>query len=318
MGAHLHKGARELGLESEIVDVRQAFSGPRLIQSLLWHFRGRRPIRLESFSDQVFKKCQTGGWSHLLATGLAPINATYLQKIGDLGIKRINFLTDDPWNRSHKAPWFLSALKSYDQVFTPRASNLEDLREWGCKHVSYLPFAYDSCHLLQAGRFPQEGTTDVLFVGGGDRDRYPYALRLQNSGIRLALFGSAWKAFPDLKKSWEGNGDVDRIREETAKAKITLCLVRRANRDGHVMRSYEAAASGGCMLVEDTQEHRQIFGAENHCVLYFNDMEQMVEKTRRLLSDSSERLRLRQKVYQKITTEKNTYKDRLLMMTTGS
>ena len=53
-------------------------------------------------------------------------------------------------------------------------------------------------------------------------------------------------------------------------AKVNLCLVRRAKRDGHVMRSFEIAAVGGCMLAQDTDEHREIFGPEGEAVRLFS------------------------------------------------
>jgi hypothetical protein len=47
------------------------------------------------------------------------------------------------------------------------------------------------------------------------------------------------------------------------------CPVRRASRDGHIMRSFEIAAVGGCMLAQDIDEHREIFGSEGEAVVYF-------------------------------------------------
>ena len=61
------------------------------------------------------------------------------------------------------------------------------------------------------------------------------------------------------------------IRAASASAKVCLCLVRRANRDGHTMRSFEAAAIGGCILAEDTADHREIFGPEDYAARYFRE-----------------------------------------------
>jgi hypothetical protein len=52
-----------------------------------------------------------------------------------MGIKRFNFLTDDPFNRAHYAPWFLKALPDYDVVFSPRRANIQDLLNAGCPRV---------------------------------------------------------------------------------------------------------------------------------------------------------------------------------------
>jgi spore maturation protein CgeB len=42
-----------------------------------------------------------------------------------------------------------------------------------------------------------------------------------------------------------------------------------SSRDGHIKRSFEIAAVGGCMLAQDIDEHREIFGSEGEAVVYF-------------------------------------------------
>jgi spore maturation protein CgeB len=104
------------------------------------------------------------------------------------------------------------------------------------------------------------------------------------------------------------------LRWVTGGSKVVLGLVRRANRDGHSMRSFEAPAMRACLLTEDTPEHREIFGAEGECVLYFRDYPQMVAKAHQLLSDASLRERLADAAYSRITGTGNAYRDRLESM----
>lgn len=94
-------------------------------------------------------------------------------------------------------------------------------------------------------------------------------------------------------------------------AKIALCLVRRANRDGHCMRTFEVPAIGACMLVEKTEEHLELFGTEGQAVVYFESVAEMTEKARWLLSHEQERDRLREAAYRLIGEGKQTYRDRL-------
>jgi spore maturation protein CgeB len=77
------------------------------------------------------------------------------------------------------------------------------------------------------------------------------------------------------------------------------------------MRTFEVPAIGSCMLTEDTQEHREIFGKEGEAVLYFNTISEMLEKTRWLLNHDRERQRLAKSVHQLITQGSHTYRDRL-------
>ena len=140
----------------------------------------------------------------------------------------------------------------------------------------------------------------------------PIIKSLVNSGLNVKLNGSSWKKDPDIISCFNGHATPEQLAISTFNADISLILVRRANRDGHVMRSFEAAASAACMLVEDTMEHREIFGEDGECVVFFNSNEQMILRARWLLDHPEERLRLRHAVYRRIVLEgKNTYTDRL-------
>lgn len=317
VGMHLLNAAHELSFPTVFADVNDAFKGNKLIQSFLWRFWGRYPQNLFSFNQKILEKCKNNSFTHLITVGIAPVTLESLVKIGRMGVKRINFLTDDPWNPFHRAPWFIKALKGYDHIYSPRTSNLNDLKACGCNAVDYLPFAFAQSHMLKDGIFPPEGETDVVFVGGGDHDRFPFTLRLQEMGIQLALYGAGWEKFPILKKSWKGKGDVDTIKSVTGTSKVTLCLVRKANRDGHVMRSFEAAASGACLLVEETTEHRNIFGNQGDCVVYFTSLNDMEKKIKELLDNPIKRLKLRKAVFDRVTKHGNNYSDRLKIMIGG-
>jgi len=77
------------------------------------------------------------------------------------------------------------------------------------------------------------------------------------------------------------------------------------------MRSYEVPAMRGCLLTEDTPEHREILG---DTVYYFRDNRELVENARALLADDVLRARLSQAAYARITDGGNTYRDRLEKM----
>src|SRR5262249_53493098 len=100
----------------------------------------------------------------------------------------------------------------------------------------------------------------------------------------------------------------------TTAAKVNLCLVRRANRDGHVMRSFEIAGLGGCMLAEDTTEHREIFGSDGEAIVYFCNPREAAERAQALLRDPAARARLSAAVQERISRGAHTYQDRLLSM----
>ncbi len=299
-----------------------AFAGNRWIGKVNWWLRGRRPNRFREFSERVVEACREQQPRWLLATGIAPIEEPALKEIGRLGTTRLNYLTDDPWNPSHRAPWFMNALRQYDWIFSTRRSNLEDLRDHGCPRVSYLPFAYaPHLHYPEPPRTLEASTrfsADVAFAGGADPDRVPLIAALIREGVTVALYGGYWNRYAETKQFARGLADPETLRKAIGAAKVALCLVRRANHDGNAMRTFEVAAMRGCMLAEYTDEHREILGDDGETVVYFRSPEQMIDRLRWLLEHDDERRRLGSAVQARITGGRNTYKDRLEAMLTVS
>jgi spore maturation protein CgeB len=289
-------------------------SGPRWLQSLQWRLLDRKPLRLAAFGEEVVAHCRNNQPRLLVATGLAPLTEKALQRIRALGVRCVNYLTDDPWNPAQRARWFLQALAHYDRVFTTRQSNIRDLEGLSGPVVSFLPFGYDADlfrvpSLSDAER--KQFESDVIFAGGADSDRVPYIAALARANLKVALYGTYWEKYRETRDLTRGLLDAQEVSKAVTGARIALCLVRRANRDGHCMRTFEVPASGGCMLTEDTDEHRKLFGLEGECVLYFQNELEMVVKARWLLERPKERYRLAQAAHAKIIGGRHTYQDRL-------
>ena len=307
VGRHLLRAADMLGVPAELIDVAAAWGGPAVVRRALWRW-DHRPYHLRRFGQRVLDECERFAPTLVLVTGISPPGADVLRRMAELGIPVANFLTDDPFNPAHRARWFLHTLPEYRMVFTPRRSNVSDLTRAGCRRVEYQPFAYDPG---DHRREPPSAdvASDVLFVGGGDADRIPYAERLAAAGFRVALYGGYWDRHPTTAAAHRGFGDAAAVRAATASARVCLILVRRANRDGHVMRSFEAAACGGCLLVEDTAEHRDLFA---DTVTYFRTPNEMVNQARLLLADPDRRRASAEASHHRIVIGgANTYADRL-------
>lgn len=314
IGSHFQRGAQQMNnVEAMLIDPSPAFHTPRWVEIVNWRLRGKRPSRLSAFSRDLVSFCRAHKPEILLVTGITPPDATALQEIRRLGITTVNYLTDDPWNSSHQSTWFLNALTCYDLICSPRRSNLADLESAGCQ-AAWVPFGYEpSIHFpeLPPSELQAQFTCDVLFYGGADQDRVPLIEALIQSGTLLHLYGGYWNRYSTTKPYHKGMADPQMLRWAVSSAKITLCMVRRANRDGHVMRSYEVPAMKGCMLVEDTEEHRTIFDPEGDHVLYFKDVNELVGKTSCLLTDSVLRQKLSTNAHHHIASHPNTYHDRL-------
>ncbi len=318
VGGSFVGAAHELDIDVCLVESRKAMEAPFWLRSFNWKVRGRRPTWLGRFSRRLAEKVRSLKPDWLITTGPAPCDRKALQTIRALGVRTLNYSTDDPFNMDQRAPWFLDALPLYDYVFSPRRANLRELVDLGCRNVSYLPFAYDP--RLQFAELPidyeekKRYISDVLFVGGADHSRAQCIRALVDAGFGLALYGDYWDMFPETRGYGRGHADPSTLRKATSATKVALCLARRANRDGHVMRSFEIPAIGACMLAEDTEEHREIFGRDGEAVVYFRHNEDMLSKLRCLLEHDAERRRFAEIAHHLIVEGGNTYRDRLATM----
>lgn len=323
IGASLRRAAHSAGVPTILLDARAAFRAPGPIARFNWWIRERRPTRLKSFSEHVVETCRDVRPRWLIATGIAPIVGDALNEIRRLGTETINYLTDDPWNPAFRSAWFLRALPGYGWVFSPRTRNLADLSDAGCEHVEYLPFGVDPDLFFPEDPAPGEADTyrsDVCFAGGAEPDRVSFMGTMVRAGLDVAVYGDHWDRYAETRAAWRGHAAPSTLRKATRAAGVALCLVRRANRDGHTMRTFEVPSIGGCMLVEDTDDHRMIFGDHGRAVLYFRSATDAVASVRTLLNDPQERSRLADAARALITSGRHTYQDRLsamLAMTSG-
>jgi len=312
IGSYLASAAKKLDLDFMIMDASRAEAVSRIGRSFYWRLRGKRPGRLGQFGAEVLNLCGQRKPDLVLTTGRAPLERSHIEGLKRLGSTVINYSTDDPWNPRLRAPWFLKAIPAYNAVFTTRRANIDDFRHCGAQAVHFLPFAYDpEVHRPWVENSFAGSPSDVLFVGGCDNDRLPLIGALIDAGLSMALFGGYWNRHANTRRYWRGLADQRTIRAASAAAKICLCLVRRANRDGSVMRSFEAAAIGGCILAEDTADHRELFGDAAH---YFETPTELVRRATNLSADAATRSQLAHQLRQRMSAGGHTYADRLLAM----
>jgi spore maturation protein CgeB len=313
VGASLERAAVARGLSCQLCDARKATVGPRIAVTLSWRLLGHKPLHLVSFSRSVVEECRRNSPKVLIATGLTPLDAESLREIGRMGVRRVNYSTDDPWNPVHRSRWFLDAAHEYDAIYSTRQANLADFRDHGCKAVSWLPFGYDD-KLWDCGAEPARAPrsqADVFFAGAAEDYRVECIRALVAAGIRVAIAGDYWKRVSDLRNYCVGHLSAEELRTWTRNTPLALCLVRRANRDGHVMRSFEIPAIGACMVAEETSEHRMILGSDDAAVRYFHAPAEAVVIVRELLRSGAETERLACAARHLITGSPNTYADRL-------
>lgn len=311
VGHHLARAAASLGIGHRMVDTSSAYTGNRIGRAIAWHALGRRPLRRSGFSERLWQSLRLAMPRLVIAVGQTPFTRSVVDALRAAGAKVCNYSTDDPFNPQHKAAWHLDNLPTYGVVFTTRTSNVEDLQRLGCKDVRYLPFGFDEARIDQGAHGTAEAEPAVLFVGGADAQRAEFLREFVEHGPPISVAGGHWERWAPPRARNLGILDIEDIRARTARVAVNICLVRRANRDGHVMRSFEIPAAGGFMLAECTQEHRDLFGAEGECVLYFRSPGEAAEKCRWALSRPEDRLRMATAAQRLIIAGGHSYRDRL-------
>jgi hypothetical protein len=305
---HFCEAARERSIVTEIMDSDAAYRAPKWIRRIFWHLLGHRPAHLNAFGRQILATARLFKPDILLSTGVSPIPAPTLQTLRKMGVKLANFSTDDPWSPGQFASWFMGALPSYDHVFTPRQANFEPLKSLNGPRIHLLPFAYAPDLHFPAHEVESPETTDVLFYGNVDPDRSPQLEALVSSGLRLTLYAAS-RLTPLLYPSFQGYADPATMRRAVAQSPVSLVIGRKSNRDTHAMRSYEVPAMRGCILAEDSLDHRRLYGDAAH---YFNDIPSLIQNAKNLIQSTPfTRHTLRDAVLKKIVSEPNTYGDRL-------
>jgi spore maturation protein CgeB len=316
VGGHLLAAARSLGWEAEVADLRDSKSSNPWINRICHHWLGKRPARLKPFGQAVVKRCGEFCPDLVISSGLAPLSVDAMREIRAMGIKLVNFLTDDPWNPSNKAAFFWDCLREYDLVANPRQANLEQLRAHGCRRVEYLPFGYNpDYHFIEQNPTSDEVkrfACEVAILGGADADRVPLARALAAANMDLALYGGYWDKYPDLKGFHRGSVFGRDLRLAVQLPRCHVCMGRMANRDGHAMRSLEFPAMGACLLVEDTEEHRVLYGRAGETVLYWQCEATLVTHAAAIIGDQELNRELRRSLYTRVVLDgKHTYADRL-------
>jgi hypothetical protein len=258
----------------------------------------------------------------LLVTGISAPHAGALKVIGGMGIHRANYLTDDPWNPANGAKFFWPALREYDAVWSPRRANMDDLRQHGCRRVAYLPFGYNTeLHFPELPKTAGERERfecDAAIIGGADSDRFPIALALARAGFKLNLYGGYWDRNAELRRFCRGFVYGRELRLAVGGATVNIGMVRKANRDGNAMRSLELPAMGACLVVEDTLEHRELFGENGDCVEYYTSVGNLAAKVKSLCAQPERARALGGKVFQRICgNNRHTYTNRLRTILDG-
>lgn len=209
-------------------------------------------------------------------------------------VKLISWSPDDMYVSHNRSLYYTYSLKYYDVVFSMKSYNIEELKSLGAKKVEFLYQAYSNIfHKPCEDCSKIKNKNDVLFIGYAEKERFDFMNYLAQNGVRIDIYGDGWHS----KEYANANDYLNIIRKPLlgtnyANAlscyKISLCFLRKANRDLHTSRSIEIPACGGFMIAERTDEHKKLFKEDKEAV-YFDTKEALLEKVNYYIENEKER-----------------------------
>ncbi|HKW27246.1 MAG TPA: glycosyltransferase [Terriglobales bacterium] len=294
IGAFFRRALEELGHDVVFVD-EGGYVTNRAGEALAYRLFDKKPLRYRSFNRDLVNAAAKFQPDVLLATKgsfIAPEALAELKR--RTAAVLINYATDDPFNRRTSGRHLVNAIRYYDLYVCTKRAIMQDVRLAGSPNAVFIPFGYEpSMHYPEQPLTDEDKarySSDVAFIGGADPDRYPFFEALLDAmpELNLHLYGGYWDRHPRLKKYHRGFAIGREYRLVIAGTKIAPCLVRRANRDGHVMRTFEIPACGGFMLHERTPELLELYD-EGKEVACFRSPQELAEKVQYYLAHPAER-----------------------------
>lgn len=149
------------------------------------------------------------------------------------------------------------------------------------------PLAYNKSNMISK-------KYDVCFVGH------------VNASNRIDMLDRAFKEFPDF---WYGQRRFNDASEKYRQGRVCL---NQAMKDDVNMRCFEIMASGSLLLTDKVQSIEELFTDKKHCV-YYNDLDDMVEKAKHYIWNVDERKAIEEAGYKEVM-EKHTFKNRIMVM----
>ena len=319
VGNFFRRALEDLGHEYTFVDEWKFLELLRhsLLHKVAYHLLGKRPLTYWAYNRTLLQKAKEFRPDVVLVTKGAYINPRTLARIKkETGAFLVNYATDDPFNPRVSTRDLVKAIPLYDLYACTKRAIMKDVQRAGCQNVAFVHFGYEpTLHFPEQPTTPEEierFSSDVVFIGGADKDRVPYFEALAKiPGLELRLYGGYWNRYPSLKQYYRGFALGRDYRLALGGAKIAVCLVRRANRDGHCMRTFEIPACGAFMLAERTEEHLELFEEDKEAA-YFESPEELVDKVQYYLQHEEERRRITEAGYRRVMERRHTYKDRLV------
>ncbi len=224
------------------------------------------------------------------------IQAAYLKKIRQLGIKLVNYNPDNPFLFSGIGSGNVNITEGiplYDLHFTyDHFIANKILAQYGIP-VSILPFGYDIHEDWYNECIQEKEVSKVCFIGNPDPARVTLLNEITYK-VPVVVFGHNWSKFI-LNKNMEVHQPVydKEFWKVLYRYRVQLNMMRPHNPNSHNMRSFEIPAIGGIGLYPDTPDHRNFFENGKEVFLYSNESDCITQAEKILNMDKLQQLQIR-------------------------
>lgn len=258
-------------------------------------------IDLTFCNDRIFKKINSKKYDILwIDKGLTikPDLIEYAKKKNR--VKHVlGCYVDDMYQKFNQTKQWIQSIPLYDLLITTKSFNVDEMLIMGAKRVEFINNGYDpTVHRPKkvSKQDKKKFGSDIGFVGSWEQERLLSMLTLADSGLQVKWWGgefSGKKFFSNSRNLIYQNTTLwgDEYSTAINAFKISLCFLRKINRDLQTTRTMEIPACGGFMLAERTKEHLELFEEAKEAE-YFSNNEELIDKTKFYLLNPSIRKKI--------------------------
>ena len=293
---------KRLGYNVDCVNFNQTFH-KNSIKGIISRIFNKMSYSIDfvSANDQIYKKISLESYYILwIDKGLTikPDLINYIKK-SNRAKYIVGYVGDDMLQKHNQSIQWKQGLSLYDLIVTTKSFNVSELLSMGARRVEFVNNGYDpEIHKPKkiTKKDKKKFGCDIGFIGAWEIERSNSMLFIANAGIKLHWWGGGWS---NIK--WRSSSP-NLIYENNAlwgpdyttainSFDISLCFLRKINRDLQTCRSVELPACGSFMLAERTDEHQMLFEEAKEAD-FFSNNEELLDKTKFYLANPSIRSKI--------------------------
>lgn len=204
----------------------------------------------------------------------------------------------------------INIARKFDHIFYTDSFFVEDGKKFNFPNGSYLPLAVNQNKFFDKKQKREE---QLLFIASYTSQRMQFLEQINS--IDLKVIGSKWKkdTFKNNVNCINKNISIDSVVKEYNLSQFILNIKHEHNvYNGLNMRTFEAIASGGCLLQDYVKDVEINFEIDKE-ILVYNNIEELNELILKMKKDKLAMNKIIESG-KKLVLEKHTYKNRMNMI----